>query len=278
MPPQTMAKLIGGAVLILVLVIAGAQATYIVQPGFRGVQVTLGTVTPKFKPEGFGMKSPFISTIIPLSVRQKSVPIKSVCVSKDLQEVVVDLSVLYRIPERSVVEIFQKYKGDPFASLISPRVDEALKEVTKEHTAQEIVQKRAEVKERTLASARQKVGEILDVVDVVVENIELSAKLEAAIERKMVQEQEANKAVFQQQQMEVEAQTAIISAKGEAESIQIRGQALNANPAFLDLQIVETWNGKTPRIVGGAVGGMQMILPLGRVEVSGATNSNSNSQ
>jgi len=265
MPPAATVKLIVGAVLILGIILIASSGTYIVQPGFRGIQVTLGKVSPEFKPEGFGFKMPVISTIIPMSIRQRTVPMNAVCISRDLQEVQTRLRVLYRIPQDSVVEIFQKFKGDPFTSLISPRVDEALKEITKEHTAQEIVQKRSEIKKRFLLAAQEKIGKMLEVVDVVLEDISLSDRLEAAIERKMVQEQEANKAIFQQQQTQVEADTAIIRARGEAEAIQIRGLALTENPAFIDLEIVESWNGVTPRVVGGGSGGTDMLLPLGNL-------------
>jgi len=267
MSNTTRGILIGGAVLILVLVTVGAQAIYIVQPGYRGVQVTLGKVAPDFKPEGFGFKMPFVSHIVSISIRQRTASLQAICISRDLQEVETRLEVLYRIPQESVVAIFQKYKGDPFTSLVAPRVDEAMKEVTKEHTAQEIVQKRSEVKKRALESAQEKIGGILMVVDLVVENISLSDKLEAAIERKMVQEQEANKAIFQQQQAQVEAETAIIKARGEAEAIQIRGDALSKNASFIDLEIVERWNGVSPRVVGGGIGGAEMLLPLGNTKI-----------
>ncbi|HAV62646.1 MAG TPA: hypothetical protein DCY13_09800 [Verrucomicrobiales bacterium] len=262
MSPQGLSRLIGVAILILVLVIGGASATFIVPPGHRGVLVTLGKVSPDFKPEGFGFKTPFISDVVDLSIKQRTVVMASPLISKDLQEVQTQLKVLYRIPQESVVQIYQQYKGDPFTSLIQPRVDEAIKEVTKEHTAQEIVQERARVKERTLSSARQKIGNLLTVVDVVIEDISLSAKLEAAIERKMVQEQDANKAVFEQQKAQIEADTEVIRAKGEGESIQIRGEALSTNPEFLELKVIETWNGNTPRVVGGGQGGADMLLPM----------------
>jgi len=51
------------------------------------------------------------------------------CYSSDLQQVKMEVNILYRIPEQSVVRIFQEYAGDPFDSLIAPRVQEALKEV-----------------------------------------------------------------------------------------------------------------------------------------------------
>jgi prohibitin 2 len=78
----------------------------------------------------------------------------------------------------------------------------------------------------------------------------------------MVQEQEAAKAKFTQQKAEIEAATVIIKAKGDAESIRIRGEALKADPTFIDLQIVEKWDGKSPLVIGGGGGGANVLLPL----------------
>jgi prohibitin 2 len=86
--------------------------------------------------------------------------------------------------------------------------------------------------------------------------------LEEAIEAKMVQEQEAAKAKFTQQKAQIEADTVVIKAKGDAESIRIRGEALKQTPAFIDLQIVEKWDGKAPMVFGGGTGGVNMLLPL----------------
>lgn len=266
MSPQGLSRLIGVAVLVLVAIIVLATATFVVPPGSRGVLVTLGKVSPDFKKEGFGFKTPLITQVIEMSVKQRTVPMRSPVISKDLQEVQTELKVLYRVPEESVVQIYQQYKGDPFTSLIQPRVDEAIKEVTKGYDAQEIVQGRARVKEMTLQKAKEKIGTILNVVDVVIEDISLSANLEAAIERKMVQEQEANKALFEQQRAEIEAQTAVIKARGEAESIRIRGEALTKNPEIIQLDVIKMWNGKTPKVIGGESGGANMLLPLGAVE------------
>lgn len=254
--------MVGAAILLFAVIIGFGSGTYIVPAGHRGALVTLGKVSPEFKPEGFGLKTPFVTTVIPISVRQRTAEMTSAVISKDLQEVRTQLTVLYRIPEQSAVQIYQQFKGDPFTSLIQPRVDEAIKEVTKEHTAQQIVQERASIKKRTLESAQKKVGNLLVLVDVVVVDISLSANLEAAIERKMVQEQEANKAVFEQQKAQIDAQIAIIRAKGEAESISIRGEALAKNAELIDLEIVRKWNGRAPRVVGGEAGGAKMILPL----------------
>jgi prohibitin 2 len=254
--------MVGAVIIILVVAIGGASGTYIVPPGYRGVLVTLGKVSPQSKPEGFGFKSPFVTTIVPVSLRQQTAEMQAAVISKDLQEVRTKLKVLYRIPEKSAVQIYQQYKGDPFISLIQPRVDEAIKEITKEDTAQQIVQERAKIKQRTLDNARRKIGDILEVVDVVVEDISLSENLEAAIERKMVQEQEANKAVFEQQKAQIDAQIAVVRARGEAESIRIRGDALAQNSELIQLEIVRKWNGRAPRVISGKAAGAEMLLPL----------------
>ena len=257
-------KLIGVVILIFVLVVGGYQATYVVEPGYRGVLVTLGKVSEHFKPEGFGTKQPFISHIIQVLVRQQTREVPSACYSSDLQQVNFMLRVLYRIPENSVVSIYKEYAGDPFDSLINPRIQEALKEVTALQSAEQIVKQRESIKSRALETARKKIGDILVIEDLVLENIELSRELEAAIESKMVQEQEAAKARFTQQKAQIEADTAIIRAKGEAEAIRVRAEAIRDNPGLIQLQIVEKWDGKAPLVVGGGggQGGANILLPL----------------
>jgi prohibitin 2 len=283
MPRMNPGKLIGFGIVILVLVLAGSQSTYVVDPGFRGVEVTLGKVSEQFKPEGFGTKSPFITHIVDIPVRQLTRPLPAECYSSDLQQVNVSLRVLYRIPEASVVQIYKSYAGDPFDSLIAPRVQEALKEVTALQSAEQIVKKREDIKARTLAEARKKVGDILLVEDIVLENITLSKELETAIESKMVQEQEAAKARFTQQKAQIEADTAIIKAKGEAEAIRVRAEAIRDNPGLIQLQIVEKWDGKAPLVIGGgageggAGGGANILLPLGLPSGAGASGSASSS-
>lgn len=272
---MTPAKLVGVAILIIVLVIVGSQSTYVVDPGFRGVEVTLGKVSERFKPEGFGTKQPFITYVVPVQIRQQTREIPAECYSSDLQQVNVHLRVLYRIPETSVVRIYQQFAGDPFDSLIAPRVQEALKEVTALQSAEQIVKQREGIKNHALKSAREKVGDILVIEDLVIENITLSRELEAAIESKMVQEQEAAKARFTQQKAEIEANTAIIRAKGEAEAIRVRGEALRDNPSLVQLQIVEKWDGKTPLVVGGSAageGGANILLPISTATSNGLNN------
>jgi prohibitin 2 len=252
---------------VVLIVLLAFSSSYVVPPGHRGVLITLGKVSPVFSPEGLGFKLPFITSVVNVSIKQTTRTVTADCYSSDLQQIKVELRVLFRVPENSIVKIFQEYSGDAFDSLIYPRVSEALKEVTALQSAEQIVKKREEIKSRALVSAKAKVGEMLIIEDLVIQDVSLSKELETAIESKMVQEQEAAKAKFTQQKAEIEANTAIIKAKGEAEAIRVRGRALQESPGLVQLQIVEKWNGISPLVVGGGQGsqGANILLPIGNV-------------
>ena len=258
-------KIITVGLSVLALIVLAVAGSFIIPPGHRGVLVTMGKVSPVFAPEGLGFKIPFITAVVPISVRQQTTVSTTECYSSDLQQINVELKVLYRIPESMIVKMFRDYSGDPFDSLIAPRVAEALKEVTAMQSAEQIVKKREEIKSKTLTASRNKVGDLVVIEDVVIQNVSLSKELETAIEAKMVQEQEAAKAKFTQAKAEIEAQTAVIRAKGEAEAIRVRGRAVQDNPGLVQLQIVEKWNGISPMVVGGGGSGANIILPLGNL-------------
>jgi prohibitin 2 len=258
------------------LIVLFAGCFYVVEPGNRGVKVTLGKVSEQFLPEGFGFKLPLITKVQQVEIKQKSAETAAECYSSDLQQVNIKLRVLYSVPEASIVNIYRKYSGDPFDSLVAPRIQEAIKENTAMSTAAALVNQRELLKSKTLAAAKQKTGDIITISDIVIENISLSDKLESTIEDKMVQEQEALRAKFTQDkarieaetkniQAEIEAKATITKAKADAESIQIRGQALKDNPGFISLQIVEKWDGRSPMVIGGGTSGgaaSTIILPI----------------
>ena len=260
-----MPRLAAIAAVVFAFVILASTSTYVVEPGTRGVKVTLGKTETQFLPEGFGFRTPFITRVEAVNVKQRTRSVTAACFSSDMQQVQMELNVLFRVPQESVVQIYRDFAGDPFESLISPRVQEAIKEVTAMLTAEQIVKKREEIKEKTLVAARTKISSMLTVDDIVIKNLDLSNELERAIEAKMVAEQQAVQAKFTQVQTQTEAETAVIRARGEADAIRARGEALKLNPEFVRLQIVERWNGKSPLVVPGnpGAGPSELLLPLG---------------
>lgn len=258
-------KVVFLGVLVLAMGVLTTCSFEVVDPGNRGVKVTLGQTSEVALPEGVAFKMPFVTTIYEMSVRQQANELKASCFSADLQQVNADLKILYRTPEASVVKIFRDYQGNAFDSLVAPRILEAIKEVTANESAEGIVKKREQIKSKALEVARAKIGDILVIEDIVIQNIDLSDELEKAIEQKMVQEQEASKAKFTKQKAEIEAETAVIRAQGEAKAIQIRGNALKENPRVVDMQIAEKWNGVAPLVVGNGQGA-NILLPMGKKE------------
>ena len=245
--------------IVLFIVMLGSGCFYVVEPGERGVRVTLGEMDDQFLAPGFGFKLPIVTTIRRVNVQQDTQDVGAECFSSDLQQINIRLKVLYRIPEASVVSVLRNYAGNPFDKLILPRVQEATKEVTAVKTAADIVKTREQIKVAALDHSRAKVGDLLVIEDLVIEDISLSSELEKAIEAKMVQQQEAEKAIFRMQQAKTDAETLIIKATADAESIRIQGEALEKAPKLVELKMVEKWNGVAPQVVGS---GSNILLPL----------------
>lgn len=257
--PFKLAGLVAGGLMLLIGLLG---SFYVIDPGERGIVVTMGNVPSSASSEGLGFKVPFASSVVRVSVRQQTQELMAPAFSADLQQVNTKLQVLYRIPESSVVQMYREYAGSPFDTLIAPRIQEALKEVTSTQSAEGIVKNREKVKMLTLESARKKIGTMIVVEDIVIEDVSLSKELENAIEQKMVQEQEAAKAEFTKQKAVVDAETAAIVAEGEAQAIAKRGKAIRENPGVVALMIAEKWNGVSPLVTGGGSGGANILLPL----------------
>lgn len=243
----------------LIGLMAILSSFYVIDPGERGIVVTMGKVS-SFSSEGLGFKAPFFSDVIRVNVRQQTEELKAPAFSSDLQMLNTTIKVLYRIPESAVVEMYQKYSGNPFDALVAPRVQEALKESTVGESAEGIVKKREMIKIKTVEAARKKIGNIVVIEDIVIEDVKLSQELENAIEQKMVQEQEAAKANFTKEKATIDAQTAIITADGEAQAITKRGKAIRENPGVVELIMAEKWDGVSPLVVGG--NGANVMLPI----------------
>ncbi len=263
MSPQNVAKIVGVGILVFIVVLIASSGTYIIHPGFRGVEVVMGKVTPIAKKEGFGFKMPMITRVESISIRQQTAQDEAQCYSSDLQQIHIDLRVLYRVPESQVVALYKDYEGEAFESLVAPRIHEAVKEVTAMQSAEQIVKNREQIKTRTLDLAKQKIGTLIFIEDIAIQNIRLTKELEHAIESKMVQEQEAQRSKYVQQRAQIEADTSVIKARGEAESIAIRGEALSKNPAYVDFQIVDRWDGMPPMVIGSKE---NLVLPFSELQ------------
>ena len=84
-----------------------------------------------------------------------------------------------------------------------------------------------------------------------IQNVALSKELEAAIEAKMVQEQEAAKAKFIQQKPRSRPIRRSFEPKAKPSHSSPRSRVQDS-PGLVQLQIVEKWNGISPLSWAGA--------------------------
>lgn len=246
--------------LLSLIVLSGTF--HIVPPGNRGVVVRLGRVDPIQRGEGLMFKVPFMDNVIDYPVMQLTGSGKADSFSSDLQNMTIEFTVFYRVPESQVVALFQQYKGDPYLTLIEPRVQESIKQITAGSRAEDLVKNREKMKEDVHTRLSQAVGDVLRIVDVSITNIDLSNQLEQAIEQKVVREQEALAKSFELEREKKEAEITIVKAEAEAKAVSIKGEALKASPQVVDFEIAQRWDGKAPLSVAVGRGGANVLLPI----------------
>lgn len=254
-----MKYLIGLGILLVIGFPLILGSVTIVPPGHCGVKVVLGSVDSDYLPEGMNFVIPFVTKINEVSLRQETQMGKTECFSSDLQTMTIVYNTLYRIPNHQAVSLFQKYQGNPYDTMINPRLNEALKEVTSKYKAEEAVKNREAIKAKVIDKIRLSMGNLVVVEDIVINNIDLTDELERAIEFKQVEEQKALAKTYELQKERTEAEITIVKAEAEAKSVKIKGEAIKAAPEVIQLEMVKKWNGISPLVVGEGNG---IMLPL----------------
>ena len=256
------AKLVPFAFIALGLIILIVSSYHIVPPGHRGVSITLGKVDPHVRNEGITFKKPFIESLIDFPVRQNTVEGQAAAYSSDLQTVQVAFKTLYRIPENQVATIYQQYQGDPYQTLVEPRIQEELKQITSLYRAEELIKSREKIKAEVLQRVKKAVGELVFITDMAITNFDFTVELEKAIEQKTIREQEALAKAFELDKARKDAEITVVNAEAEARSVKIKGEALKSSPEVISLEIVKKWNGISPTTVVTGRGGADIILPV----------------
>lgn len=263
-------------VIILVIVLA-TSAFVIVQSGHVGVIVTLGAVQPVPLSEGFHLKKPFMDKIVQTDIRLTKAVSKSVAASKDLQTVQTQVSVQYSLTGAVAPRTYQRIgtRDVVAATVIGPAIQESVKAVTAQFTAEQLVTKRAEVKQQIQLAIEsfirvtledKDVATALTIANVAITDFEFSDEFNKAIELKVRAEQEALQAVnektrrvtqaeagYQERKLAADGEAYEIEAasKAKADAIAREAKALKNNPALIQLRLAEKWDGTLPRFTGG---------------------------
>lgn len=244
-------RIIGKWILGLLLAVIVLTPIVIVDAGHRGVLMQFGKVQGQILGEGLHLIVPLVNTVKTLSVRVQKQESSAEASSKDLQDVFTDVALNWHIVPQEVNLIFQQI-GDEASvvdRVINPAVEEVLKAVMAQYTAEEIITKRGEVKAAVddLLTTRLSSYHIA-VDDISLVHVHFSERFSDAVEAKQIAEQDAKRADFIALKAIKEAEAKVNLAKGEAEAQRLVRQTLNAQ--LLQKQAIEKWDGKLPEIVG----------------------------
>jgi len=259
------AKLIGVAIIALIVIAAIAAASVqIVDAGHRGVLLHWNAVDTNVPPleEGLHFVIPFQDQVVNMEVRTLLFVKGTASASKDLQTVTTEVTVNFA-PDPNTINILYKEVGLNYQNrIIAPAVEEVVKQVTANYNAEELITKRAQVKNdiETEITKRLNVFNIQTQV-ISITDFQFSDLFSRAIESKVEAEQKAQKAENDLKRIEVEARQAeaqaigiananIAQAEGEAEAIRVINAALANNPEYLEWLKTQAWDGKLPLVVG----------------------------
>lgn len=285
-------------VLIIIAIIGSfvLSGTVVVESGHVGVVRTLGAVQEKPLEEGFHFKKPFMDSVIQMEIRLVGTEAKASAASKDLQTVTTQLTTQYSINGAMAPKIYQRIGTiDRIASsLVAPAIQESVKSVTAQFTAEQLVTQRQQVKLEIQEAvvnyinatlAEKELEGAINVANMAITDFDFSAEFNRAIELKVKAEQEALQAKNEKLKRVTQAEAAAAEkklaadalayqieaeSKARADAIKREAAALQGNPELIKLRTIEKWDGVLPRFSGGG-GNVVPFLSLDDLK-AGATN------
>lgn len=236
----------------------------VVEPGQRGVRVSLGQMDRNLLQPGLQFFNPATDRIVEYSVKQETKDGQADPLTADQQPINVSYKVLYKIPEGQVLELYEKYAGDPYERLVAPQVQEAFRQVVSQYKADAATKNVNTIKNQVLAMVRESVKGLVEVTDIPITHVGLPEVLQQAIAQKQVMEQQALQKSYELDKAKKEAEITVAQAQAQAKSIELQSQALQKSPTLIEWERVKKWDGKLPdtMITSGGSGGFGTMLQL----------------
>lgn len=219
-----------------------------ISTGEVGIRTTLSKVTTT-QEAGLYFKIPFFQGMNIINVQTQKEQINATAASNDLQNVETAVAINYSIDPKSAIDLFSKVGVEYKTRIIDPAIQEVVKAVTAQYTAEQLITKRAEVTDKIkLALSERLLSNHINVEQVSITNFDFSTSFNEAIEKKVTAEQNALASKNKLEQVKFEAQQTIEKAKAEAEAIRIQASAINSQGGadYVQLQAISKWNGVLP--------------------------------
>jgi len=282
--------IIAALVTFIVIILVISESVVIVQAGHRGVVLYVGAVENRVLGEGVHFVIPFAEQVVQLEVRTLKYQAEATAASNDLQQVQTVIALNYHLNPADVNKVYQQLGPDYADRVIAPTIQESVKASVAKYNAEELITKRATVKDVIANTIRNS----LSAKDIVVETIfitdfKFSDAFSNQVEDKVVAFQKyltelnnlrgiqvvANQTVVQAQ---AQAKANIAKASGESQAIKIITSQLRQDPQYLQWQAINRWNGQLPFSLGGqgAVPFFQLPQSQSRSSASGLQQQQQN--
>jgi prohibitin 2 len=189
---------------------------------------------------GIVIKAPWpIQHLVKMNIKTQKEQQDASAASKDLQTVTASIALNYHLTPDTARKVFVNVGTDYKTVVIDPVLQESIKAVTAQYNAEELISQRPAVEKALQDKLTDKLtdrGITVDNVSIV--NFNFSAAYDASIEAKQVAQQNAQKANY-------DLQTAQLNAQAN----QVQGAALTDQ--ILEQQAIAKWNGVLPTTVAG---------------------------
>jgi prohibitin 2 len=272
----------------IILVVVLAASVKIVEAGHRGVLLKFGAVdTSASLNEGIHFVVPFRDNVVPLEVRTQKIEENAASASGDLQDVSTQVALNYHVDPTTAPNLFQQLGFDYASRVVSPAIQESVKQVTARYNAENLITNRETVKAEIETQIEQRLAPYgIDVETISITEFQFSEQFRRAVEAKVEAEQRALQATNDLRRIEIEAQqaearaigeqqsniaraegvrqAAVLQAQGEAEAIQIVEAQLRENPRYLEWLKTQRWDGVLPLVTGGTGATPFIEIPASR--------------
>ncbi|RYG48595.1 prohibitin family protein [bacterium] len=248
------------------MVLFGSFSSTVVQipAGYRGILLKFGAVQGVLS-EGIHSIVPGVNDVILMEVRTQKEESQATAASRDLQTVTTSLALNFRVDPAQVGELYKKVGDGYKARIIDPAVQESIKVVTAQYTAEELIKNRAQVKAKVEEEIKKRLAAynlLVEPSGLSITNFAFSEEFNRAIEAKQVAQQESEKQKYVLAQAELQRQTEVARAKGRSESAKLNAEALKVQGGNLVIahEWIEKWDGKLPMVSSSGSGGMIIDL------------------
>ncbi len=259
---SSLKKIITTVIVIAVLLLVAVNSFTTVKAGHTGVVLTFEDVSDTVLSEGLHFKIPFVQRVVLIDNRVQKAEAACSAASKDLQTVTSTIAVNYKVLNSHSASVYQNIGLDYENVIITPSIQECVKAVTAQFTAEELITNRQSIGDQMMELLKEKIsGYGIEIQIFNITAFDFTAEYNAAIEAKQTAQQNALKAEQDLQRIKVEAEQKIAQAEAEAEAYRLKSEQLT--PAILLSNYIEKWDGRLPVVVSGD--GSTMMLDLSKL-------------